>query len=133
MSTVAARPTARAKAHAGTARILVALLAAVVIPIVGARIVGPHFHPCERLDARLCADLGPEACAVWKGKLGNVGSGSAMPHEAVVGGPLVHRATHLFLGWDNERSHETCVKQGSDAVYPAILEGVRATVAAQLR
>jgi hypothetical protein len=125
-----ARQSARAKEHAGNARNLALLVAAVVIAIVAGRVVGPRFHPCDRLDARLCADLGPAACEAWKGN-GKLLSGSSMRHETRGRRALADLGMHLLLGWDRERSHETCSMQVDDAVYPKILEGVRTTVAAR--
>jgi hypothetical protein len=128
-----ARRTARAKERAGTVRSAVLLVAAVVIAIVAGRLVGPRFHPCDRLEARVCADLGPDMCAVWKGPLAKVGTGSAMAHESRGRRGLADLGMHLLLGWDRERDHETCSAQLDDTVYPATLQGVRATVVASRR
>jgi len=124
-----ARRTARAREHATDMRNLVLLVAAVVVAIVAGRVVGPRFHPCDRLDDRLCADLGPDSCELWKGRFNKAVSGSSMRHESHGRRLLVDRAMHLLLGWDSERSHETCSAQASDAVYPGTLDAVRATIA----
>ena len=128
-----AREVARAKEHATNLRNGVLLVAAIVLAIVAGRLFGPRFHPCDRLETRLCADLGAELCEVWKGPLRKVGSGSAMPHEARGRGGLADLGMHLLLGWDRARSHETCSAQLDDTVYPATLEGVRASVVATRR
>jgi len=130
---VEARRAARAREHAGNMRNLVLLVGAVVVAIVAGRMIGPRFHPCDRLDARLCADLGPDACETWRGPLRKVASGSTMPHEARGRRALADLGMHLLLGWDRGRSHETCSAQNDDAVYPATLEAVRASVAANRR
>jgi hypothetical protein len=128
-----AREVARSKEHATNLRNGVLLVAAIVIAIVAGRMFGPRFHPCDRLEARLCADLGPEQCGVWKGPLRKAGTGSAMPHEVRGRGGLADLGMHLLLGWDRERSHETCSAQLDDAVYAPTLEGVRASVVATRR
>jgi hypothetical protein len=128
-----ARSTARAREHAGNVRSLVLLVGAVVIAVVVGRVIGPRLHPCDKLEARLCADLGPEECQTWRGPLRKVASGSAVPHEARGRGALADRGLHLLLGWDRQRSHETCSAQNDAAVYPATLEAVRASVAANRR
>jgi Protein of unknown function (DUF1266) len=128
-----ARRSARAKEHAGNIRNLIALVAIVVLGIVAGRVIGPRLHPCEGLDARLCGDLGPSACEIWKGPLKRAGSGSSMQHELRGRRGLADVALHLLLGWDFERSHEMCSMQADDAAYPATLQAIRTSVAAARR
>jgi hypothetical protein len=128
-----ARQSARTREHAKNRRNALLLVAAVVVVIVAGRIVGPRLHPCDRLDARLCADLGPEACEVWRGPLNKTASGSSMAHEVRGRRALADLALHLWLGWDFQRDHDICSAQNDDSVYPATLQGIRASVSATRR
>jgi hypothetical protein len=88
-------------------------------------------RPCDRLDERLCADLGATDCAFWKTRLGRAGSGSSEPHELRRNRTaLVDLALHKALGWsmatqDNPR----CYDQLTDDLYPQTLGVVRTIVA----
>ncbi len=84
-------------------------------------------YPCDRLDARLCADLGPGACDVWMNRLHRVGAASVEPHEWRHNRTfLIDLALHKLLGWDAAHAdNPLCYTELEDEVYPKILEAVR--------
>ena len=99
--------------------------------MVGAVFAMGGLRPCERLDDRLCRDLGPDDCAIWKDQLGRVGSGSRQRHSwrgnRMV---FVDLAIHKVLGWDAAHSdNPLCNRQMGEQLYPAVLSAVRDAVA----
>ena len=112
------------------------LVAGAVLVWVGAGLAGHvargGLRPCERLDDRLCADLGPEDCALWKTRLGRVGSGSVQPHRLRGNrGAIWDVAVHKLLGWDMSRSdNPLCYDQLADDMYPQLLGAVRGAASA---
>ena len=75
--------------------------------IGGALLMLAGCNNCEKLTEKLCADLGPEDCAVWK----NAGLEQSM----IPGGRKVNSA---------------CGSMMSDAIYPNVLKGTRQQVEA---
>jgi hypothetical protein len=90
-------------------------------------------RPCRNLDERLCRDLGPQSCDVWKNQLGGSMAGSSQPHEWRRNKTaVVDVAVHKLLGWNASREdNPLCYDQLDDAVYPQILAGIRAAVGAR--
>jgi hypothetical protein len=70
-------------------------------------LVASGCNNCEKLTQKLCTDLGPEDCAVWK-KAG-------LEESMIPGGRKVNSA---------------CGSMMSDAIYPNILQGTRQQVEA---
>jgi hypothetical protein len=115
------------------------LAALAVVAWMGAEVAGAlargGAHPCARLDERLCADLGATDCALWKTRLGRAGAASTQPYHARGGrAGLFELAVGKILGWDFRHADDPlCSRELDPEVYPRILEGVRAVVAAELR
>jgi hypothetical protein len=107
-----------------------------VVALIAVAIAGDvkrgGLRPCNRLDARLCADLGPAACDVWKDRLHRLGAASVEPHEWRHNRTfLIDLALHKLLGWDAAHAdNPLCYTELEDEVYPKILEAVRGAVAA---
>lgn len=110
-------------------------LAALLAVTVGADLARGGLRPCDRLDQRLCGDLGPEACAVWQVHLHRAGAASSQPHHWRRNRTVVlDVALHKVLGWDAPRAdNPLCYDELEDSLYPTILGAVRAAVAAQAR
>jgi hypothetical protein len=113
-----------------------ALVSLLVVIIGGAVLLGPPlahggFRPCQRLDAQLCADLGPGECEIWKTRLARVGSPSTQPHSWRGNRMIfVDIAVHKLLGWDASKSdNPLCADELGPQVYPTILAAVRGAVA----
>jgi len=89
-------------------------------------------HPCDRLDERLCQDLGTADCAFWKARLGHGGAASTEPHHLRRNKTAVlDVARHKLLGWDMARAdNPLCYDELQDDLYPTILGVVRTLVAA---
>ena len=89
-------------------------------------------HPCDRLDERLCQDLGPADCGFWKTRLGHGGAASTEPHHLRRNRTaLLDVAQHKLLGWDMAKAdNPLCYDELQDDLYPTILGVVRTVVAA---
>jgi hypothetical protein len=111
-----------------------AVLAVVLIAVSGDLARG-GLRPCERLDQRLCADLGPGACDVWTRQLQRRGAASSEPHHWRRNRTFaLDLALHKLLGWDAAHAdNPLCYDELEDALYPAILSSVRASVEATTR
>jgi hypothetical protein len=92
-------------------------------------------RPCERLDQRLCADLGTEGCAVWTQYLHRGGAASGEPHHWPRNRAFIlDLAIHKLLGWDAAHAdNPLCYDELDPALYPQILTAVRASVDATAR
>ena len=99
---------------------------------LGALLVRGGLHPCDRLDARLCRDLGAADCAIWTTRLHRVGAASSEPHRFRGNRTaLVDLALHRALGWDARRAdNPLCYDELTDGIYPPILAAVRQSVTA---
>ena len=107
-----------------------ALLAAVTL---GGELVRGGVRPCDRLDQRLCRDLGPAACDVWTNRLHRAGAASTEPRHRrwnKAGRAAADVALHTLLGWDASKAdNPTCYQQLEDDIYPVVLAGIRRIVA----
>ncbi|WP_236644451.1 hypothetical protein [Sorangium cellulosum] len=84
--------------------------------VVGALAMGCNV--CEDLDARMCADLGAEDCALWREKGMNfVAQAKSRPRRMM---------KDTLFGADAQ----TCESAGSDAVYSQILQATKTQMAA---
>jgi hypothetical protein len=89
-------------------------------------------HPCDRLDQRLCQDLGAADCAFWTQRLGRGGAASTEPHHLRRNKTaLLDVVQHKLLGWDMSKAdNPLCYDELQDDLYPTILGVVRTLVAA---
>ena len=92
-------------------------------------------RPCDRLDRRLCADLGPAGCEVWTRRLQRRGAASSEPHHWRRNRTFaLDLALHKLLGWDAARAdNPLCYDELEESLYPVILSSVRASVEAAAR
>jgi hypothetical protein len=102
-----------------------------LVSVAATTVARGGLRPCDRLDERLCRDLGPSDCDLWKKRLGGTGAASTQPYE-VHGhrAGLFQLALHVVLPWnikkaDNPLCHD---ELGAD-LYPTILGAVREIVA----
>ncbi len=108
-----------------------AVLALAMQPGLIAQLWRAGLRPCRNLDQRLCADLGPQDCTVWKNDLHGAFTGSSQPHTWRGNKTVaVDVAVHKLLGWDASRQdNPLCFDQLSADVYPNILSAIRTAVA----
>jgi hypothetical protein len=89
------------------------------------------FHPCDRLDDRLCHDLGPAGCSVWMYRLNRAESGSMKPaqqHYSRRQSVVLDSLRDSVLGWDPTRSdNPLCYRQLRN--YQPLLGNIAALVA----
>src|SRR5690606_26672058 len=79
---------------------------------LGGALVRGGLRPCERLDERVCRDLGAEDCAVWKTELGRAGTGSTVPFRAGGGRHAPLRwALNAALPGDRSSDKALCYRQ----------------------
>ena len=106
-----------------------------VAVLVGPKLARGGIRPCDRLDERLCRDLGPADCEIWKTRLGRVGSASTQPHSWRANRMVfADIAIHKLLGWDATKSdNPLCYDELGDQLYPSILAAIRDAVAANRR
>lgn len=99
---------------------------------VGGALVHGGLRPCERLDERICRDLGTEDCAVWKAELGRAGAAGTLPFRAGGGryAPL-RWALNAMLPGDSGVDKAACYRQLEDPLYSASLGAIRQMVAAR--
>src|SRR5205085_4500017 len=110
-------------------------IAAVAGALVGPKLARGGLRPCDRLDERLCRDLGLADCELWKAHLGRVGSASVQPHPWRANRMIfADLALHKLLGWDASKSdNPLCYDELGGVLYPKILAAVRGAVAAEQR
>jgi hypothetical protein len=86
------------------------------------------FYPCERLDERICTDLGHERCYVWEGDLHRVESGSVTPAPYRSTSIVFDRIREGVLGWNATRSDNVlCYRQLSHG-YRGLLETINGEI-----
>lgn len=86
------------------------------------------FQPCDRLDDRICHDLGPARCSVWMYHLNRAESGSMKPERYRPRFAAYDSLRDAVLGWDATRSNNPlCYQQLRD--YPPLLGNIAALVA----
>ena len=110
-------------------------LAILVVLLIAGDLARGGLRPCERLDQRLCADLGAAGCDVWTRALGRRGAASSEPHHWRRNRTFVlDLALHKVLGWDAAHAdNPLCYDELEDTLYPTILSSVRASVDAVTR
>jgi hypothetical protein len=124
----------RKRLMTGVILALFAALALVFITVSGDLARG-GLHPCDRLDQRLCADLGPAGCDIWKRHLSRTGAASSEPHHWRRNRAFaLDLALHKLLRWDAAHAdNPLCYDELEDTLYPTILAAVRASVAGKAR
>jgi hypothetical protein len=86
------------------------------------------FYPCDRLDERICRDLGPERCHVWEADLHRVESGSVSPAPYRPRSAVLDRIRGGVLGWDATRSdNPRCYRQLGHG-YRGLLETINGDI-----
>ncbi len=91
------------------------------ITLAGACLALSGCNVCQDVDAKVCADLGPQDCALWKEK------GFDFVTRAEEEGPRRRQFLRdLVFG----KGSSTCQSATHDAVYPQMLAGFKAQVAA---
>ena len=86
------------------------------------------FYPCERLDQRICSDLGHERCQIWQADLHRVESGGASPAPYRPTSAVSDRIFEGVLGWDPTRSdNPRCYRQLAHG-YRGLLETINADI-----
>jgi hypothetical protein len=95
-------------------------------------------RPCDNLEKRLCADLGPTSCDVWKNGLDGAYAGSGQPRRNYGGrwentDKAIDKAIDWLLGWDGARQdNPLCYEQLEDARYAEVLSTIRGAVQSRL-
>jgi hypothetical protein len=101
-----------------------------LVSLAGATLTRGGLRPCDRLDERLCRDLGPSDCDLWKTHLGRAGAASTQPYQ-VRGhrAGLFELALHVALRWDMKTAdNPLCYDELDDDLYPRIFGAVREIV-----
>jgi hypothetical protein len=102
-----------------------------LVSVAGATVARGGLRPCDRLDERLCHDLGSSDCDLWKTHLGGTGAASTQPYQ-VRGhrAGLFELALHVVLPWNMKKAdNPLCYDELGDDLYPTILGAVRDIVA----
>jgi hypothetical protein len=86
------------------------------------------FQPCDRLDERICRDLGHERCHIWEADLHRVESGSVSPAPYRSTSAVFDRIREVVLGWHPTRSDNLrCYRQLKNG-YPGLLKTINVEI-----